>query len=254
MKKILVVALAFIFTLGLFGCAKQEYELPWDHFCYSANDGSVIELASEEKNHIIDLLNNGDWYGEIAKCTQDVLFITKQQSIGYCISQGIFNDFTQSKSLRLSNADRKIVNEYLVKPATKLIEIEEYATLTRYGTTSIEVVYDYIKGEFTTYEFVIDDPEEIDNIMAEVFNIELKPYPEYMNIEFYQRWITVRQDDREYRIHLGYAFDDCYGYNYLCQSQAVHEIIEKYIEKNLLLPSGNVACADVSSLPEGSNC
>ena len=234
MKKVLVVVLAFIFTLGLCGCAKREYELPWDHFCYSAEDGSVIELSSEEKNHIIDLLNNGEWYGEIAKCTQDVIFATKQQSIGYCINEGIFNDFTQNKSLRLSNADRKIVNGYLIKPATKLIEIEKYATLGRYETTSIEVVYDYIKGGFTTYEFVIDDPEVIDNIMSKVFNMELEPYPENMNIDFFQRWITVKQDEREYFIDLGYACDDQYGYQYLCQSQSVCEIIEKYINTNLI--------------------
>ncbi len=237
LKLIFRIVSAVLLTVAICffsGCAKREYELPWDHFCYSANDGSVIELDSEEKNYIIDLLNNGEWYGEIAKCTQDVIFATKQQSIGYCINEGIFNDFTQNKSLRLSNEDKKSVNGYLIKPATKLIEIEEYATLVRYGTTSIEVVYDYIKGGFTTYEFVIDDPEVIDNIMAEVFNMELKPYPEYVDIEFYQRWITVKQDEREYCIYLGYAYDDQYGYQYLCQSQSVCEIIEKYIDTNLI--------------------
>ena len=44
---------------------------------------------------------------------------------------------------------------------SKLVELEKYSTMTIDGTTSIEVVYDYIKEEETTYEFVIDDQEII---------------------------------------------------------------------------------------------
>ena len=110
MKKGLVLILTAIFIFGLSACTKQEYELPWDNFCYSADDGSVIELSTEAKGHIIDLLNNGKWYGEITKCTSDVKFATQRQSIGYCINEGIFNDFTQNKSLRLSDEDSMTTN------------------------------------------------------------------------------------------------------------------------------------------------
>ncbi len=233
MKKIVLLVLVFALVSGLSSCAKQEYELPWDHFCYSANDGSIIELSPKEKSYIIDLLNNGKWYGEIAKCTSDVKFATQRQSIGYCISEGIFNDFTAKKSLRLSDNDRDIINGYLIKTKSKLIEIEQYASLTTGGTTSIEVVYDYIDGEFTTYEFFIDNQETIEEIMAEVVNMELKKYPEDQDIDFYQRWITVKQSNNEYLINLGYASDK-YGNRYLCQSQNVCKIIEKCIEENLI--------------------
>lgn len=233
MKRLIATVLTLVLILGFGSCAKREYELPWDNFCYSSNDGSVIELSAEEKSYIIDLLNNGKWYGEIAKCTSNVKFATKRQSIGYCLSEGIFNDFTQNKSLRLSENDRKIINGYLIEPATKLIEIEQYTSLTLDGTTSIEVVYDYIDGDFTTLEFVIDSKETIDEIMTEVFGLELKSYPEDQDIAFYQRWITVKQAEREYLINLGYASDN-YGNRYLCQSKALCEIIEEYIEENLM--------------------
>ena len=233
MKKAFLLVMAFVLVLGLSSCAQKEYELPWDHFCYSANDESVIELSSEQKGVIIDLLNNGKWYGEIAKCTSDVKFATKRQSIGYCISEGIFNDFTQNKSLRLSDEDRSTINGYLVKQATKLIDIEEYKALKIEDTTSIEVVYGYIKGEFTTYEFVIDNQETIKDIMTEIVNMELKKYPEDQDIDFYPRWITVKQGDNEHLINLAYVSDN-YGNSYLCQSQTVCEIIEKYIEDNLI--------------------
>ena len=116
----------------------------------------------------------------------------------------------------------------------KLVELEEYSSLTINGTTSIEVVYDYIdvEGELTTYEFVIDDQETIKKIMAEVFNVELKDYPDDRDIDIYQRWIVVKQGDNRYHIDLTLAYE---GENkYICQSQKVRDIIEKYIEENLI--------------------
>ena len=116
----------------------------------------------------------------------------------------------------------------------KLVELEEYSSMAIDGTTSIEVVYDYIdiEGEFTTYEFVIDDQETIEKIMTEVFNLELKNYPKNQDIDVYQRWIIVKQNNNEYHIDLTLAFEG--EKRYICQSQKVREIIEKYIEENLI--------------------
>ena len=135
--------------------------------------------------------------------------------------------------MRLSDKDRKVVNEYLVVPATKLITIKDYSSLSMDDTESIEVVYDYIEDEFHTYEFVINNQETIEKIMMEIFNMELKKYPEDQDIDFYQRWITVKQGDNEYLINLAYASDE-YGNRYLCQSKELSEIIEEYIENNLM--------------------
>lgn len=115
----------------------------------------------------------------------------------------------------------------------KLAALEKYSAMTADGTTSIEVVYDYIEGEFTTYEFVIEDREVIEKIMAEVFDMELKDYPQDQDIDFYQRWITAKQGDNKYHISLAYTSDEN-GNKYLCQSQKVCDIIEKYIEDNLM--------------------
>ncbi|MBE7077075.1 MAG: hypothetical protein E7377_00050 [Clostridiales bacterium] len=115
----------------------------------------------------------------------------------------------------------------------KLVELEKYSTMTIDGTTSIEVVYDYIKGEKTTYEFVIEKQELMEEITTELFNMELKNYPENQDINFYQRWITVNQGDNEYYINLAYTSNEK-GNRYLCQSQKVCEIIEKYMEDNLI--------------------
>ena len=124
--------------------------------------------------------------------------------------------------------------DILNQSPSKLVELEEYSAMTIDGTASIEVVYDYIdiEGEFT-YEFVIEDPETITAIMTEVFNTELKDYPEDRDIDFYQRWIIVHQGDVEYHINLCYNSDEN-GNRYLYQSHGTFDIIEKYIEDNLM--------------------
>ena len=123
--------------------------------------------------------------------------------------------------------------DILNQSPSKLVELEKYSAMTIDGTTSIEVVYDYIEGEFTTYKFVIDDPETITAIMTEVFNTELKAYPDDRDIDFYQRWIIVHQGDVEYHIDLCYNSDEN-GNSYLYQSNGTSDIIEKYIEDNLM--------------------
>lgn len=123
--------------------------------------------------------------------------------------------------------------DILNQSPTKLVELEKYSTMTIDGTISIEVVYDYVEGEFTTYEFVIEDQETINKIMTEVFNTELKDYPDDRDIDFYQRWIIVHQGDIEYHINLCYNSDEN-GNRYLYQSNGTFDIIEKYIEDNLM--------------------
>ena len=115
-----------------------------------------------------------------------------------------------------------------------LTEIEEYSSMTVDGTTSIEVGYTYVAEEKTFYEFVIEDKAIINEIMAEIFKIELKEYPD-ARIDFYHRTITVNQGDKSYSIHLSFATSaEEHGKRYLYKSQGISEIIEKYIEDNLI--------------------
>ena len=123
-------------------------------------------------------------------------------------------------------------NETTNSSPQKLVDLKQYSAMTKNGTTSIEAVYDYIDGEFTTYEFVIEDQETIGKIMAEVFNVELKDYPDDRDIDIYQRWIVVKQGDNRYHIDLTLASDG--EKQYICQSQNLREIIETYIEGNLI--------------------
>ena len=64
------------------------------------------------------------------------------------------------------------------KTPTKLVELDKYSDMTMDGTTSIEVDYQYQIGDTWIFEFVVEDQETIDEIMAAVFDIGLKKYPE----------------------------------------------------------------------------
>ena len=113
MKKMIALLCSLIVVIAMVGCTSKTYELPHDQFCYSESNGSVIALDLKEKEYIIDLLNNGNWYGDIAKCPSDYKFYTKSQSIGYNTEEGVFNDFTLKKSLTISEENRVLINRYL---------------------------------------------------------------------------------------------------------------------------------------------
>ena len=118
------------------------------------------------------------------------------------------------------------------KTPTKLVELDKYSDMTMDGTTSIEVEYQYQVSEMQIYEFVVKDQETIDEMMTTVFDIGLKEYPNAL-IDFYIRQITIKQGDKEYYIHMGYASDNS-GKRYLCDAKSLREIIVDYIMDNLV--------------------
>lgn len=123
---------------------------------------------------------------------------------------------------------------------SKLVEIERFSSMTLDGTTSIEVIYDYTKDGYATYEFIIEDREMIREIMTALFEVKLKDYPEDRDIDFYQRWLNVKQGETVYYVNLSYAADENEN-RYLLDSQAVCEIIEKYIEENIIGKRGTLS-------------
>ena len=198
----------------------------------------------------IEYLENDEWIsvmnGEhIVLSIANILKVKDTQKKTY--STELF-DLSKDGTYRLisdfSLGDGKTYNTWVtfeVKDTTKelsnnspkkLVDLEQYSSMTATGTNSIEVVYDYLDDDFTTYEFVIDDQEVIGEIMTEVFSMELKDYPDDRDIDIYQRWIVVKQGNNTYRIDLTLASDG--EKQYICQSQKVREIIEKYIEDNLV--------------------
>ena len=104
--------------------------------------------------------------------------------------------------------------------------------MTQKGTSSIEVEYTYVGETETVYDFVIEDAAVIDSLMSAIFNMKLEDFPNDRDFDAYYRMITVNQGDKSYTINL---FSVSSGHkSYLCQSQGVRDIIEQYIEDNLI--------------------
>ena len=87
MKKCLAFLFVFLILLPFCSCAERTYELSWDGFCYVPGEPyeQPLELDPKDKNDIIDILNSATWYGDLAKCPADFIFVThaKPRILGY---------------------------------------------------------------------------------------------------------------------------------------------------------------------------
>lgn len=206
MKKLIVLVITLTLMLLLSSCNIQLYKLPHDDFCYSDTD-TVVDLEIEEKEYIINLLNEGKWHPDVAKCTTDYNFYTQKQSLGYNAEEGIFNDFTLKRSLTLSDEQKETVNEYLgynqaepdPAPDKSYCEVGlhtwDSGTINELGDGSKETVYRctlcaeekripiiYDEGEEYSFEELYKvseciDVNNISKIKLDSSNISLRGYP-----------------------------------------------------------------------------
>lgn len=114
---ILSLLLCFIF-IGLVGCEKT-YEIPYDQFCfYIGEKGEFslgISLSLSEKKDIIQILNNGRWENDLTNCACNFKFYTQKQTVAYHTECGTFNDYTNQKSMTISEEQRQKINTILEK-------------------------------------------------------------------------------------------------------------------------------------------
>lgn len=117
MKKILSVIYSFVISLCVLttsiGCSEKPYEIPHDRFCYSADGQQTIDLALEDKEYIINLLNESEWTDDISNCGADFVFYTQKQEVRYHSECGTFNDITSEKGLQVTENQRLHINSLL---------------------------------------------------------------------------------------------------------------------------------------------
>ena len=113
MKKLIVLVLALVCVIGLVGCTRKTYELPHDKFCYSADGTQTYELSADDRQYIIDLLNNASWVNDLSNCGSDFIFYTQKQDVRYHSECGTFNDYTNKKSMTVSEEQRDTINAML---------------------------------------------------------------------------------------------------------------------------------------------
>lgn len=111
MKKLALVSVFVI--VWLVGCTNKIHELPHDQFCYSADGSQTYELNSDDKQYVIDLLNNASWINDLSNCGSDFVFYTQAQEIRYHSECGTFNNYTKNISTTVSAEQRAVINTML---------------------------------------------------------------------------------------------------------------------------------------------
>ena len=113
MKKLIALVSVFVIVWGMVGCTNKTDELPHDQFCYSADGSQTYELNNDDKQYVIDLLNNASWVNDLTNCASDFVFYTQKQEVRYHSECGTFNDYTNKRSTPVSEEQRDTINAML---------------------------------------------------------------------------------------------------------------------------------------------
>ena len=118
MKRALITVFAFILLLlTAAGCGKT-YERPWDQFCFELegelNVNKEVALSSEDIDFILDILNSGTWINDLSNCACDYVFYTAKQEVRYHSECGTFNDYTNKRSMTVTEEQRQKINSILL--------------------------------------------------------------------------------------------------------------------------------------------
>ncbi|MBO4413787.1 MAG: hypothetical protein J5830_03690 [Clostridia bacterium] len=117
MKRVIITALLCVLMLfTAAGCGKT-YERPWDQFCFELEGeldvNKEVALSSEDIEYILGILNNGTWINDLSNCGCDYVFYTAKQEVRYHSECGTFNDYTNKKSMKVTEEQRQKINGIL---------------------------------------------------------------------------------------------------------------------------------------------
>ena len=146
MKKIFALLLTCLLCLSVVGCSEKPYQAAWDGFCYTATEHQAVEMKSEDRKYIINLLNEAVWETNIEDCECDFYFSLQRQRVEYHSECGTFNDITNGKSTKVAEDQRLKINTILNLDAAKekvgtVTDFSKFSNMPR-ETSKIEVTFD----------------------------------------------------------------------------------------------------------------
>lgn len=109
MKKLLALCLTIVLLISLLtSCGFNKYKP------ISIKYQNSVYVACAEI-FLADLLNNGKWYNDVAKCECDyTILMENDREIFYHSESGTFIDYDFNKSLTVSEEDRVRLNDCFV--------------------------------------------------------------------------------------------------------------------------------------------
>ena len=225
MKKILVLLLICLFSISVVGCSEKPYQAAWDGFCYTA-EHQTVEMKSEDKKYIIDLLNNAVWETNLEDCECDFYFSLQKQRVEYHSECGMFNDITNGKSTKVTEDQRLKIHTILNLNASKekvgtITDFSKFSNMTR-ETSKIEVTFDNNTG--APFYFTIEDQEDIDEIMNIIFTDTFDNIGEEVNDGNHSS-MKIIQGERTYDMSLSANKEGKYYYSF-----STTDLYDKIIE------------------------
>ena len=225
MKKIFALLLICLLCLSVVGCSENQYQAAWDGFCYTA-EHQPVEMKSEDKKYIINLLNKAVWETNLEDCECDFYFSLQKQRVEYHSECGMFNDITNGKSTKVTEDQRLKINTILNLDAPKekvgtITDFTKFYDLTR-ETDKIEVTFDNNSG--IPFYFTIEDKEDIDEIMNIIFTDTFENIGEEVNDGNHSS-IKIIQGERTYDMSVSANKEGKYYYSF-----STTDLYDKIIE------------------------
>ena len=226
MKKIFALLLTCLLCLSVVGCSEKPYQAAWDGFCYTATEHQAVEMKSEDRKYIINLLNEAVWETNIEDCECDFYFSLQRQRVEYHSECGTFNDITNGKSTKVTEDQRLKINTILNLDAAKekvgtVTDFSKFSNMTR-ETSKIEVTFDNNTG--APFYFTIEDQENIDEIMNIIFTDTFENMGEEVNDGNHSS-IKIIQGERIYDMSLSANKEGKYYYSF-----STTDLYDKIIE------------------------
>ncbi len=226
MKKIFALLLTCLLCLSVVGCSEKPYQAAWDGFCYTATEHQAVEMKSEDRKYIINLLNEAVWETNIEDCECDFYFSLQRQRVEYHSECGTFNDITNGKSTKVAEDQRLKINTILNLDAAKekvgtVTDFSKFSNMTR-ETSKIEVTFDNNTG--APFYFTIEDQENIDEIMNIIFTDTFENMGEEVNDGNHSS-IKIIQGERIYDMSLSANKEGKYYYSF-----STTDLYDKIIE------------------------
>ncbi|MBQ3015434.1 MAG: hypothetical protein IJD79_01490 [Clostridia bacterium] len=226
MKKIFALLLTCLLCLSAVGCSEKPYQAAWDGFCYTATEHQAVEMKSEDRKYIINLLNEAVWETNIEDCECDFYFSLQRQRVEYHSECGTFNDITNGKSTKVAEDQRLKINTILNLDAAKekvgtVTDFSKFSNMTR-ETSKIEVTFDNNTG--APFYFTIEDQENIYEIMNIIFTDTFENMGEEVNDGNHSS-IKIIQGERIYDMSLSANKEGKYYYSF-----STTDLYDKIIE------------------------
>ena len=226
MKKIFALLLTCLLCLSAVGCSEKPYQAAWDGFCYTATEHQAVEMKSEDRKYIINLLNEAVWETNIEDCECDFYFSLQRQRVEYHSECGTFYDKTNGKSTKVAEDQRLKINTILNLDAAKekvgtVTDFSKFSNMTR-ETSKIEVTFDNNTG--APFYFTIEDQENIYEIMNIIFTDTFENMGEEVNDGNHSS-IKIIQGERIYDMSLSANKEGKYYYSF-----STTDLYDKIIE------------------------